>query len=143
MVDVSSLADCPNKFGSFQTVVGKFRYNATYIFRIIFPEKSIWKLIISQAIINFFLASVPILTVLEILQANCICKMTKYFPLSFLWINRLFAELANKNGRICLTIDSTGVNPSSLGRLRTEATIQLNKFVIPLSKITRRCLMFL
>ena len=64
MFDVSGLADSPNKFGSFQTVVGKFKYNATYIFHIISPEKSVWKLIISQTIINFFLASVPILTVL-------------------------------------------------------------------------------
>ena len=37
------------------------------------------------------------------------------------WLNRLFFDLANANDKICLTIDSSGVNKDGPGRFRTKA----------------------
>ena len=38
-----------------------------------------------------------------------------------LWLNRLFIELANRDDRLCLTVDCSGINKDSPGRFRTEA----------------------
>ena len=46
------------------------------------------------------------------LERACIRKSSKYIPQSALWISRLFIELANRNDKVCLTLD---------GRFRTEA----------------------
>ena len=37
------------------------------------------------------------------------------------WVNRLFFYLVNTNDKICLTIDSSGVNKDGPGRFRTKA----------------------
>ena len=47
--------------------------------------------------------------------------MIKYIPLNALWLNRLFIELANRNDRLCLTIDCSEINKDSPGRFQTEA----------------------
>lgn len=119
---VSSLADISKKFASYLIVARKLRYNCIYIFHVIFPKQSIWELIISQTnIFNIFPASVPILTVSKILQANYLPSQNKkYFPINSLQINRLFNELANKYEKICLAIDCSGMNPNGPGRFRTE-----------------------
>ena len=36
-------------------------------------------------------------------------------------LNRLFFDVANTNDKICLTIDSSGVNKDGPGRFRTMA----------------------
>ena len=96
--DVSGLADNSNKFASFLTVARKYKYNCVYIFHTIYPEKAIWKTILSQTnIFNIFPASVPLSAVKRILDGVCVRKTTKYIPRTSLWINRLFIELANKN----------------------------------------------
>lgn len=52
---VSGLADRSNNFASFLTVAKKFKYSCVYIFHIINPEKSTWKLICSQTkVFNIF-----------------------------------------------------------------------------------------
>ena len=71
-------------------------------------------------IFNIFPASVSLASVQKILGV-CIRKTRKYIPQSALWISRLFIELANRDDRVCLTLDSSGVNKDGPGRFRTEA----------------------
>ena len=111
---VSGLADKSKKFASFLTVTRKFSYTCIYIF----SQKSIWRTIISQTnIFNIFLANVSLASVEKILVGVC----RSYIPQSALWISRLFIELANRDDRVCLTLDCSGINKDGPGRFRTEA----------------------
>ena len=70
--DVSGLADNSNKFASFLTVAQKYKYNCVYRFHTIYPEKAIWRTILSQTnIFNIFPASVPLGAVKRILDGVC------------------------------------------------------------------------
>ena len=121
MDDVSGLADESKKFASFLTVTRKFNYSCVYIFHTIYPEKTNWKIILSQMnICNIFLANVSLTSVQKILEGICIRKTRKYIPQSVLWISRLFIELANKNDRVCLTLDCSRINKGAPGRFRTK-----------------------
>ena len=107
---------------SILTVTRKFGYHCVYIFHNIFLEKAISISIISQTnIFNIFPPSVPLNSVRKIHQANYKQKSLKYIPESSLWLNKRFIDLANKNERVCLTIDCSGVNLDGLGRFRTDA----------------------
>ena len=120
--DVSGLADNSDKFASFLTVSRKYKYNCIYIFHTIYPEKTTWKTILSQTnIFNIFPASVPLSAVRRILDSVCVRKTTKYIPRTSLWINRLFIELANKNEKVCLTLDCSNTNRDGPSRFRSEA----------------------
>ena len=120
--DVSGLADNSNKFASFLTVARKYKYNCVYIFHTIYPEKAIWKTILSQTnIFNIFPASVSLNAVKRILEGVCVRKTTKYIPRTSLWINRLFIELANKSQKVCLTLDCSNTNRDGPSRFRSEA----------------------
>ena len=120
--DVSGLADDSKKFASFLTVARKYNYNCIYAFHTIYTEKTNWKTILSQTnIFNIFPASVPISSVKKILELSCIRKTSKYIPQASLWISRLFIELANKNDKVCLTLDCSNVNTDGPGRFRTKA----------------------
>ena len=120
--DVSGLADNSNKFASFLTVARKYKYNCVYIFHTIYPEKAIWRTILSQTnIFNIFPASVSLNSVKRILEGVCVRKTTKYIPRTSLWINRLFIELANKNEKVCLTLDCSNTNRDGPSRFRSEA----------------------
>ena len=120
--DVSGLADNSNKFANFLTVAGKYKYNCIYIFHMIYPEKATWKTILSQTnMFNIFPASVSLNLVKRILEGSCVRKTTRYIPRSLLWINRLFIELANKNQKVCLTIDCSNTNREGPSRFRSEA----------------------
>ena len=120
--DVSGLADNSNKFASFLTVARKYKYNCVYIFHTIYPEKAIWRTILSQTNnFNIFPASVPLSAVKRILDVVCVRKTTKYIPRTSLWINRLFIELANKNEKVCLTLDCSNTNRDGPSRFRSEA----------------------
>ena len=122
MDDVLGLADESKKFASFLTVACKFNYACVYIFHIIYPEKIICRTSLSQMnIFNIFPASVSLSHVRRILESVCIRKTRKYIPLSSFWISRLFIELANRNNRVCLTLECSGVNKKGPGRFRTEA----------------------
>ena len=106
MDDVSGSADESKKFASFLTVARKFNYSCVYIFHAIYPEKTNWKSILSQTnIFNIFPASISLTSVRKILEGVCIRKTRKYIPQSVLWISRLFIELANRNDKVCLTLD--------------------------------------
>ena len=48
-------------------------------------------------------------------------KQKIYILQNAFWLNRLFFDLANTNDKICLTIDSSGVNKDGPGRFRTRA----------------------
>ena len=120
--DVSGLADDSKKFASFLTVARKYNYSCIYAFHTIYTEKSNWKTILSQTnIFNIFPASVPFNSVKKILELGCIRKTNKYIPQASLWISRLFIELANKNYKVCLTLDCSNVNTNGPGRFRTKA----------------------
>ena len=120
--DVSGLADDSKKFASFLTVARKYNYTCVYVFHTIYTDKVNWKTILSQTnIFNIFPASVPINSVKKILELGCIRKTTKYIPQSSLWISRLFIELANKNYKVCLTLDCSNVNSDGPGKFRTKA----------------------
>ena len=71
--------------------------------------------------LNIFPASVPLLDITKILQANCIHKTLRYVTVNFLWINKLFIKLANENENVCLTIDCSGFNPNGPDGFRTNA----------------------
>ena len=120
--NVSGLADDSKKFASFLTVARKYNYSCIYAFHTIYTEKDNWKTILSQTnIFNIFPASVPINSVKKILELGCIRKTNKYIPQASLWISRLFIELANKNYKVCLTLDCSNVNKDGPGRFRTKA----------------------
>ena len=120
--DVSGLADDSKKFSSFLTVARKYNYSCVYVFHTIYTDKTNWKGILSQTnIFNIFPASVPLNSVKKILELGCIRKTTKYIPQSSLWISRLFIELANKNYKVCLTLDCSNVNVDGPGKFRTNA----------------------
>ena len=120
--DVSGLADNSNKFASFLTVARKYKYICVYIFQTIYPEKAIWKTILSQTnIFNIFPASVSLIAVKRVLEGVCVRKTTKYIPCNSLWINRLFIELANKSQKVCLTLDCSNTNRDGPSRFRSEA----------------------
>ena len=72
---------------------------------IIYPENSIWKLILLQTnIFNIFPVSIQQWSVLKILQANCVRENFVYLPQNFLWLNRRFADFINQYEKVCLTI---------------------------------------
>ena len=120
--NVSGLADASKKFVSFLTVARKYSYNCVYIFHTIYPEKSNWHTILSQTnIFNIFPASVSLNMVRKILEGVCIRKTSKYIPQASLWISRLFIELANRNDKVCLTLDCSNKNKEGPCRFRTEA----------------------
>ena len=119
--DVSGLADECKMFASFLTVARKFNYSCVYILHTIYPEKTNWKVILSQTnVFNIFPASVSLTSVQKILEGVCIRKTKKYIPQSALSISRLFIELANRNDRVCLTLDCSSINKDRSGRFRTE-----------------------
>ena len=72
-------------------------------------------------IFNIFPATVSINSVKKILENACIQKTSKYIPQTFLWISRLFVELANRNDKVCLTLDCTNTNKDEPVRFRTES----------------------
>ena len=120
--DVSNLADNSKNFFSFLTVARKYKYNCFYIFHTIYPEKANWRTVLSQTnIFNIFLASVSLNNVRKILEGACIRKTSKYIPHASLWISRLFIELANRNDKVCLTLDCYNTNRDGPGRFRSEA----------------------
>ena len=120
--DVSGLADDSKKFVSFLTVARKYSYNCVYIFHTIYPEKANWRTILSETnIYNIFPVTVSLNNVRKILEGACIRKTSKYIPQASLWISRLFIELANRNDKVCLTLDCSNTNKDGPGRFRTEA----------------------
>ena len=138
MDDDSGLANKYNTFASFLTVSQKFKYSCNTIFQIIYPKKSIWKLIQQ-------------LTILRVILSNCIRATTGYLTQNSPWLIRRFVTLANRNENICLTLDCGGISPKGQGRFRTEADIpneqtcyfnieNSNKLLnVFRSKITRNC----
>ena len=93
MDHVSALADESKKFASFLTVARKFSYACIYIFHIIYPEKSIWRTILSQSnLFNIFLVSVSLAHVGTILGSVCIRKTKNIFHN---WRSRLAVSLLN------------------------------------------------
>ena len=103
MEEVSGLAEESKKFASFLTV-------------------TIWGTIFSQT--NIFIispASASLASVGKILEGIRIRKTRKYIPQSARWISRLFIELANRDDRVSLTLDCSGVNKDGPGSFRTEA----------------------
>ena len=117
MDDVSGLADESKNFAGFLTVARKYRYSCVYIFHTIFPENAIWRSVLSQTnIFNIFPATVPLTSVRKTLETACSRKTIKYILQNALWFNRLFIELANRDGRLCLTTDCSGINKHGPGR---------------------------
>ena len=98
MDDVSGVADISKKFANFLTVSRTFGNSCVYVFHVIVPASQICQKIISQTnIFNIFPASVPHNTVAKIIQSNCILQSKKYVPAHSLWLNRVFADLANSH----------------------------------------------
>ena len=144
MDNVSGLADTSQKFGSFLTVARKFKYHCVYMFHTIHPEKSVWKLILSQTnIINIFPASVPLTSVKKLLEGNCVRKTTGYVSINSLWLTKLFIKLANDDSeKTCLPLDCTVFNPNQVV-LEQKLKILTYKPVILMSLVTITCIMLL
>ena len=110
---VSGLANDSKKFVSFLTVARK--YSCVYIFHTIYPENTNWRTILSQTnIYNIFPATVSLNNVRKMLEGACIRKTSKYIP-------RASNELANRNDKVCLTLDCPNKNKDGPGRFRTDA----------------------
>lgn len=110
MDDIVGLANDLKIFASFLTVAHKFNYTCVYIFHITYPEKTIWRTILSQTnIFNIFPASVSLAHERRILGSVCIRKTRKDILLPSLWISRLFIKLANRNDMVFLTLDCSGI----------------------------------
>ena len=128
---VSCLADESKKFAGFLTVARKFNYNCVYIFHSIHPEKTTWRIILSQTnIYNIFPATVLLNNVRKNLEGACIRKTSKYIPQALLWISRLFIELANRNDKVCLTLDCSNTNRDGPVDFAPKLTILIFKLVI-------------
>ena len=110
------------KFASFLSIACKFNHTCIHIFHVIYPEKAIWKTILSQTN-NFiiFPSSTSLAHTRRVLESVCIRKIRKYISQSALWISKIFIELANRNDRVSLTLDCSGINEDGLGRFKTEA----------------------
>ena len=120
--NISGLADDSKKFVSFLTVAQKYSYNCVYIFHTIYPEKANWRTILSQTnIYDIFPATISLIDVRKILEGACIRKISKYIPQASLWISKLFIKLANRNDKVCLTLDCSNTNKDGPGRFRTDA----------------------
>ena len=57
----------------------------------------------------------------KILENVCIRKAREYMPQSALWVSRIFIELANRDDRVCFTLDFSSVNKDGPGIFRTDA----------------------
>ena len=77
-------------------------------------------------IYNIFPATVPFNNVKKIQEGACTRKTSKYIPQSALCIRRLFIELANRNEKVCLTLDCSNTNRDEPGRFRTKADNSAN-----------------
>ena len=120
--DVSGVADVSKKIANFLIVSRKFGYNCVYVFHVIVPASQIWQKIISQTnTFNIFPASAPHNIVAKIIQSNCILQSKKYVPARSLWLNRVFTNLANSHGKLCLTINCGYINKNGPGRYRSSA----------------------
>ena len=99
------------------TVAPKYNYNCVYIFHTIYPEKENWRTVLLQKnIYNIFLPTVPLNSVRKILEGACIRKASKYIPQA-----SHFIELANRNDKVCLTLDCSNTNKDGPGRFWTAA----------------------
>ena len=106
MDNVSGLADKSNGFANFLTVSRKFGYICLYIFRIIYPAKSIWEMILSQTkIFNTFPFTIQLGNILKILANSCDRETIHYIPARDFWISTQYMSLSNKSKYSCLTID--------------------------------------
>ena len=120
------------------TVACKFNYTCFYIFHTIYPEKSIWRTILLQInTFNIFPASVSLASAQKILEGVRIRK-TKYIPQSTIWISKLFIELANRDDRVCLTLDCSGINKDVLKDLEQTQINLIFKLVILILLMTNR-----
>ena len=78
--DVSGLADESKKFARFLTFAHNFNCSCVYIFHMIYPEKTIWKKVLSlMNVLNIFPASVSLASVRKILESLCIKKQESIF----------------------------------------------------------------
>ena len=57
----------------------------------------------------------------KIIQSNCALQSKKYFPARSLWLNRVFTDLANSRGKLCLTTDCGYINKNGPGRYSSSA----------------------
>ena len=55
------------------------------------------------------------------MQRNCISQSKKYVPVRSLWLNRVFADLANSHEKHCLTIDYSYKNKNGPAQYRSVA----------------------
>ena len=93
-----------------------------YVFHVVAPATQVWQKVISKPnASNIFPASVPQNPVVKILQSNCISQSKKYVPVSYLWLNRVFTDLANSHEKHCLTIDCSYKNKNGPARYRSAA----------------------
>ena len=58
---------------------------------------------------------------MKIVLANYIRETVNYLPQNSLSLNRLFVNLANKNEKICLTLECRGINLNGPSKFCTEA----------------------
>ena len=98
MDKIPGLADKSSDFATFLTVSQKFKYSCVYIFHINNPMETMWKLILLQTkILNIFFGSVEHSSIFKILLTNYIWGTVSYLLQNPLWINKFFANLANKS----------------------------------------------
>ena len=110
MDDVSGVADNCKKFAEFLTVCRKDKYHWK---KHKFGKNKKFVIFSLQAYLTILYQKYYTVTV------NKHKKI--YIPACYMWLHRVFTDLANTNKRHCLTIDCSGVNKNGPGRYRTQA----------------------
>ena len=126
MDDVLGLADRSTEFSSFLTVSKKFGYICFYVFRIVFPNKSTWHMILSQTkIFNIFPSVIQLGNMLKILTNKCDRETINYIPSNNFWTGYIFQSQMSKK---TLFLQSTAeMQPQqSIGQMQT---MTLSSFV--------------
>ena len=122
MDDVSGLADKSEDFSNFLTVSRKYSFSCVYVFHTIYPGRQSWEMIMSQThIFNFFPGSIHSGRILKTLSLFARRQKHNYFPNNQVWLNKLYFQIYNSNGKKCLTVDTRDVNDLGPGKFRTSA----------------------
>ena len=108
---------------------------------IMLPHKFGKKTISQTNIFNIFPSSVQKISVVKILQSNCIIQSKKYISIRsfcFMWD---FTDLTNSREKHCITIDCSHKTKDGPGRYSQQTTL-INRFAISINHMMICFIMF-
>ena len=99
---------------------------------IMLPHKFGKKTISQTNIFNIFPSSVQKISVVKILQSNCIIQSKEYISIRSFWLRRVFTDLTNSGEKHCITIDCSHKTKDDPGRYSQQTTL-INRFAISIN----------